>query len=93
MDVHISQIIDFVYSLAAAPKLPITAVPSGDHGTKPEQLASMTREHNFSALQNYGGASLSLLITSAGFVMNQDAAQTLFLCIVCSGFKCSLYLD
>ncbi|KAL8135231.1 hypothetical protein AgCh_010048 [Apium graveolens] len=43
--------------VTAAPKLPITAVPSGDYGSKAEELASMTRDHDFSALQNYGGVN------------------------------------
>ena len=31
--------------------------PSGDFGIELEQLASMTRESNFSALEQYGGVS------------------------------------
>lgn len=31
--------------------------PVGDYLIGVEQLASMTRDHNFSALQEYGGAS------------------------------------
>lgn len=30
---------------------------SGDYGIGSEQLASMTRDHNFSALEQYGGVS------------------------------------
>lgn len=42
---------------AAAPKLPAPA-PTGDHDSSPEQIAVMSRDHDFTALQNYGGASL-----------------------------------
>ncbi|KAM7477868.1 hypothetical protein LguiA_026081 [Lonicera macranthoides] len=34
---------------------PATAIPAGDYNIGPEQLASMTRDHDFSALHNYGG--------------------------------------
>lgn len=33
--------------------------PSGDFAIGVEQLTAMTRDHNGSALQQYGGASLS----------------------------------
>lgn len=32
--------------------------PSGNFAIGPEQLTSMTKDHNVSALQQYGGASL-----------------------------------
>lgn len=81
--------IDFTYSISVAPKLPIPAVPSADHGSKSEQLASMIRDHDFSALQNYGGASLSVLITSPGFVMSQNLLSHYFylLGVMWSGFE------
>jgi len=34
--------------------------PSGDFGIGQEQLTSMSREHNVSALELYGGASFPL---------------------------------
>ena len=40
---------------ADAPKLPAPP-PSGD-GCSPQQLSEMTRDHDFSALQNFGGVS------------------------------------
>lgn len=33
-------------------------IPTGDYSISPDQLAAMTRDHDFSALQNYGGVSL-----------------------------------
>lgn len=33
------------------------STPTGDYSIDLEQLASMTRDHNLSALQEYGGAS------------------------------------
>ncbi|KAL8149433.1 hypothetical protein AgCh_006441 [Apium graveolens] len=42
--------------VSAAPKLP-APTPTGDHDSGPEQLATMTRDHDFSALQNYGGVN------------------------------------
>ncbi|KAL7600509.1 hypothetical protein Lser_V15G23628 [Lactuca serriola] len=30
-------------------------IPTGDYSISPDQLAAMTRDHDFSALQNYGG--------------------------------------
>ncbi|KAK6247979.1 hypothetical protein QUC31_019544 [Theobroma cacao] len=39
--------------------IPIPHPPAGgDFGIGPEQLASVTRDHNLNALQEYGGASL-----------------------------------
>ncbi len=35
----------------------IPSTPTGDYAIGLEQLASMTRDHNISALQQYGGAS------------------------------------
>jgi Ca2+-transporting ATPase len=34
-----------------------TSTPTGDYAVSLEQLASMTRDHNISALQEFGGAS------------------------------------
>ncbi|KAJ9548472.1 hypothetical protein OSB04_021015 [Centaurea solstitialis] len=36
-------------------KAPPAPIPTGDYNVSPEQLASMTRDHDFSALQNFGG--------------------------------------
>ncbi|XP_024966655.1 calcium-transporting ATPase 8, plasma membrane-type-like [Cynara cardunculus var. scolymus] len=38
-----------------AQKAPPSPIPIGDYNVSPEQLASMTRDHDFSALQNFGG--------------------------------------
>lgn len=46
--------------------------PSGDFAIGPEQLASVTRDHNFNALQEYGGVDLwklNLLIDIDIFVL------------------------
>ncbi|KAM0017791.1 putative P-type Ca(2+) transporter [Helianthus debilis subsp. tardiflorus] len=40
-----------------AEKAPPTPIPTGDYSISPDQLASMTRDHDFSALQNYGGVN------------------------------------
>ncbi|KAK2982966.1 hypothetical protein RJ640_019244 [Escallonia rubra] len=37
------------------PKSPPTPMPTGDYDIGPEQLASMTRDHDFTALQHFGG--------------------------------------
>ncbi|KVH87858.1 Calcium-transporting P-type ATPase, N-terminal autoinhibitory domain-containing protein [Cynara cardunculus var. scolymus] len=37
-------------------RAPPSPIPTGDFSISPDQLASMTRDHDFSALQNYGGA-------------------------------------
>ncbi|KAJ9557670.1 hypothetical protein OSB04_012284 [Centaurea solstitialis] len=36
-------------------RAPPSPIPTGDYSISPDQLASMTRDHDFSALQNYGG--------------------------------------
>ncbi|XP_024962705.1 calcium-transporting ATPase 8, plasma membrane-type-like isoform X2 [Cynara cardunculus var. scolymus] len=36
-------------------RAPPSPIPTGDFSISPDQLASMTRDHDFSALQNYGG--------------------------------------
>ncbi|KAL8191541.1 hypothetical protein R6Q57_028272 [Mikania cordata] len=36
-------------------KAPPSPIPTGGYDVSPEQLATMTREHDFSALQNFGG--------------------------------------
>ncbi|KAI7751632.1 hypothetical protein M8C21_007651 [Ambrosia artemisiifolia] len=38
-----------------AEKAPPSPTPTGDYSISPDQLASMTRDHDSSALQNYGG--------------------------------------
>ncbi|KAI3772118.1 hypothetical protein L6452_03293 [Arctium lappa] len=38
-----------------AQKAPPSPIPTGDYNVSPEQLASMTRDHDFSALQSFGG--------------------------------------
>ncbi|XP_071723051.1 calcium-transporting ATPase 10, plasma membrane-type-like [Rutidosis leptorrhynchoides] len=37
------------------PKAPPSPIPTGDYDVSPEQLASMTRDHDIAALQNFGG--------------------------------------
>ncbi|KAI3775302.1 hypothetical protein L1987_49873 [Smallanthus sonchifolius] len=36
---------------------PPSPIPTGDYSISPDQLASMTRDHDFSALRNYGGVN------------------------------------
>ncbi|KAI7748739.1 hypothetical protein M8C21_020973, partial [Ambrosia artemisiifolia] len=36
-------------------KAPPSPIPTGDYDVSPEQLATMTRDHDFAALQNFGG--------------------------------------
>jgi len=57
-----AQVIRAAYRFQAAgkkpdgtPKAPPSAIPTGDYDVSPEQLATMTRDHDFSALQNFGG--------------------------------------
>ncbi|KAK1417096.1 hypothetical protein QVD17_26218 [Tagetes erecta] len=38
-------------------RAPPSPIPTGDYSISPDQLASMTRDHDFSALQNYGGVN------------------------------------
>ncbi|XP_076892651.1 calcium-transporting ATPase 8, plasma membrane-type-like [Bidens hawaiensis] len=38
-------------------KAPPSPIPKGDFSISPDQLASMTRDNDFSALQNYGGVN------------------------------------
>ncbi|KAL4562457.1 hypothetical protein LXL04_034662 [Taraxacum kok-saghyz] len=37
------------------PKVPPSPIPTGNYNVSPEQLASMTRDHDMSALQNFDG--------------------------------------
>ncbi|XP_071724410.1 calcium-transporting ATPase 10, plasma membrane-type-like isoform X2 [Rutidosis leptorrhynchoides] len=37
------------------PKAPPSPIPTGDYDVSPEQLASMTQDHDIAALQNFGG--------------------------------------
>ncbi|KAI3801602.1 hypothetical protein L1987_29711 [Smallanthus sonchifolius] len=57
-----AQVIRAAYLFQAAgektdetPKAPPSTIPTGDYDVSPEQLATMTRDHDFSALQNFGG--------------------------------------
>ncbi|KAI3811457.1 hypothetical protein L1987_21181 [Smallanthus sonchifolius] len=57
-----AQVIRAAYLFQAAgektdgtPKAPPSPIPTGDYDVSPEQLATMTRDHDFSTLQNFGG--------------------------------------
>ncbi|KAL4582556.1 hypothetical protein LXL04_007108 [Taraxacum kok-saghyz] len=41
--------------LIRTPKVPPSPIPTGNYNVSPEQLASMTRDHDMSALQNFDG--------------------------------------
>ncbi|KAF5804821.1 putative P-type Ca(2+) transporter [Helianthus annuus] len=57
-----AQVIRAAYLFQAAgekpdgtPKASPSPIPTGDYDVSPAQLATMTRDHDFSALQNFGG--------------------------------------
>lgn len=55
--VDIASRLCFIHVVLGTAVTPPT--PSGDFAIEVEQLTAMTRDHNGSALQQYGGASLS----------------------------------
>ncbi|KAJ0075521.1 hypothetical protein Patl1_34906 [Pistacia atlantica] len=66
-----------LFKLAAEQDIDTIAPPptsSGDYGIELEQLASMTRDHNFSALEQYGGVKglSDLLKTNIAFGISGD---------------------
>ncbi|KAJ0007800.1 hypothetical protein Pint_30513 [Pistacia integerrima] len=66
-----------LFKLAAEQDIGAIASPptsSGDYGIELEQLASMTRDHNFSALEQYGGVKglSDLLKTNIEFGISGD---------------------
>ncbi|GLU10548.1 hypothetical protein SLE2022_273420 [Rubroshorea leprosula] len=58
---------------------PLPPTPQGEFDIGPEQLASMTRDHNFVALQQYGGVNglFGMLKTNLDKGVNGDDADLL----------------
>lgn len=52
----------FCDSVLGSPVIPPS--PSGPYGVSPDQLASMNRDHNIAAFEQYGGARLPFFFTS-----------------------------
>ncbi|MFS7944541.1 putative P-type Ca(2+) transporter [Helianthus anomalus] len=60
-------------------KAPPSPIPTGDYDVSPEQLATMTRDHDFSALQNFGGVKglAGMLKTNPDKGIHEDEANIL----------------
>ncbi|KAK9055270.1 hypothetical protein SSX86_026352 [Deinandra increscens subsp. villosa] len=81
-----AQVIRAAYLFQAAaektngtPKAPPSPIPTGDYDVSPEQLATMTRDHDFSALQNFGGVKglAEKLKTNPDKGINEDDSNIL----------------
>ncbi|CAH1432570.1 unnamed protein product [Lactuca virosa] len=61
------------------PKSPPSPIPAGNYNVNPGQLASMTRDHDFPALQNFGGVNglAEMLKTNPDKGINDDEANIL----------------
>ncbi|XP_071723879.1 calcium-transporting ATPase 10, plasma membrane-type-like isoform X1 [Rutidosis leptorrhynchoides] len=53
--IYITLIFKVVVVATGIPKAPPSPIPTGDYDVSPEQLASMTQDHDIAALQNFGG--------------------------------------
>ena len=67
------------YLLTGTPKSPPSPIPTGNYNVNPGQLASMTRDHDFPALQNFGGVNglAEMLKTNPDKGINDDEANIL----------------
>lgn len=64
--------VDLVSSSLVSGTPGLATTPAGDYSINQEQLASITRDHDFSALEEFGGASLlaaHLLVFSLRFLL------------------------
>lgn len=56
------------------------ALPSGGYGIGVEQLTAMTRDHDSSALQQYGGASIRYNIVFLFLSYSVEISYSVFSC-------------
>lgn len=64
--------------MIGAPRTPV--LPTGGFGIGAEQLTAMTRNHDFSALQEYGGASI---MSVNSYKLNHLSLAILMCCLFC----------